>query len=129
MLIQQSADCFRHKCRKRWLSPFLVTNALRCSEIPHPGYKGRHGRVFFNFVGVDNELLHWATTASRCFFLESASCAALCVQADVSAHGSTSGLWICVLCRIVRSSGCECTWINEWVMDLCPVPHCAFKRM
>ena len=89
---------------------FLLTNMLRCSEIPHLGYKGRHRRVFFNFVEVDNELLHLVTSpvvflfffhlcpVPHCVFKQmwvhlaksmgfgSLSCATLCIWVDVSAH-------------------------------------------
>ena len=36
--------------------------------------------------------------------------------------------WISVLCHIVCSSGCECSWQNG-LLDLCPVLHFAFKWM
>ena len=91
---------------KYQIPPFLLTNTLHCSEIPHPGHRGRHGCVFFKFVEVDNELSHLVTTV-------------FCVPFF---------FWISVLCHIVCSSGCECTWQNG-LLDLCPVPHCAFKQM
>ena len=69
-------------------------------EIPYPGYKGRHGRVFFIFVEVDKNFCIWYNQASFIisFCLETdvsqklpyflskfLPCAALCVKADVSA--------------------------------------------
>ena len=87
---------------KYQIPPFLLTNTLH-SEIPHPGYRGRHGHVFFNFVEVDNKLLHLVTTV-------------FC--------GVPFFFWISVLCRIVCSRGCECM-----LLDLCPVLHFAFKQM
>ena len=111
--------------RKIWKNPFLLTNMLCCSEIPHLGYKGRHKHMFFNFVEVDNELLHSVTTPFWCFFfLESLSCAALCVQVDVSTLGKMNRFWISVLGCIVCSSALG---QNEWLLDLCPVLHFAFK--
>ena len=109
VLSQQSTDCLWTYGNKHQIPPFLLTNTLHCSEIPHLGYKGQHGCMFFHFVEVDNELSHLVTTVLQCpFFFESLSCAALCIQVDVSALDKM-GFWISVLCHIVHSSRCEHT--------------------
>ena len=114
-------------------NPFLLTNMLHCSEIPHLGYKERHGCIFFNFVEVYNKLLHLVTTAFWCFFFfgisvmccivhssrcvctwqkqmgfGSLSCAAFCIQADMGAVGKSSSLAFCLQAKLhaVRTSFC-----------------------
>jgi hypothetical protein len=89
--------------------------------------------MFFNFVEVDNELLLPSVTTAlhHFFFLESLSCAALCVQADVSALGKTNGfLGVCLFCAAlcVQVDVSALGKINGFLV-VCAVPHCAFKQM
>ena len=65
----------------------LPNHYVALFKIPHPGYKGRHGRVFFNFVEVDTNFCIWLQHSAIAVFFFGMPCAALCVQADVSARG------------------------------------------
>jgi len=83
-------------------------------EIPYPGYKGRHGRVFFIFVEVDKNFCIWYNQAS---FIIS-----FCLETDVSQklpYFLSKFLPCAALCRIVRKSGCECT-LQTWFSSLRP---------
>jgi hypothetical protein len=69
---------------------FFLTNTLHCSRsLIQVTKEDMDACSSFNFVEVDKELLHLVTLAlfAVFFFLESLPCAALCVQADVSALG------------------------------------------
>jgi hypothetical protein len=100
--------------------PFLSTTTLHCSEISHPGCKGGHRHVFFNFVEVDNELRPLVTTALHHFFFWNLCPVPHCVFKQMWVHLAESmGFWESVLCCIVRSSRCECTW-QIWFSGLLP---------